>query len=206
MQVLRLAWDRLSIYLPIILMGVLALGTYWLVRSTPVFESPAADQPPRHEPDYFMQQFSVKTFDASGRLKTEIFGTEARHYPDTDTLEIDQVRIRSFNDKGHLTTATARQALTNSDNSEVQLIGNAFVVREEALDKAGEKLPRMTYRSEFLHAYMDTERVVSHKPVELTRGNDRFTADSMAFDNIEQIMNLQGRVRGVLVPASKKQE
>ena len=28
-------WDRISIYLPIILMGVLALGTYWLVRNTP---------------------------------------------------------------------------------------------------------------------------------------------------------------------------
>ena len=60
-------------------MGVLALGTYWLVRSTPVFEAPAPDQPPRHEADYFMQKFSVKTFDASGRLKSEIFGTEARH-------------------------------------------------------------------------------------------------------------------------------
>lgn len=203
-RLLRAAWDRLSIYLPIILMGVLALGTYWLVRSTPVFEAPAPDQPPRHEPDYFMQKFSVKTFDTAGRLKSEIFGTEARHFPDTDTLEIDKVRIRSFNDKGHLTTATANTAITNSDNSEVQLIGNAIVVRDEAVDKAGKKIPRATYRSEFLHAYMDTERVKSHKPVELTRGSDRFTADRMDFDNIDQIMQLQGRVRGTLVPDTKK--
>lgn len=203
-RLLRAAWDRLSIYLPIILMGVLALGTYWLVRSTPVFEAPAPDQPSRHEPDYFMQKFSVKTFDTAGRLKSEIFGSEARHYPDTDTLEINKVRIRSFNDKGHLTTATANEAITNSDNSEVQLIGNAVVVRDEAVDKSGKKIPRATYRSEFLHAYMDTERVKSHKPVELTRGSDRFTADRMDFDNIDQIMQLQGRVRGTLVPDVKK--
>ena len=29
-------WDRLSLYLPIALMGLVALGTYWLVQSTPV--------------------------------------------------------------------------------------------------------------------------------------------------------------------------
>ena len=203
-RVLRAAWDRLSIYLPIILMGVLALGTYWLVRSTPIFEAPPPEQPAKHEPDYLMQKFSVKTFDARGRLKSEIFGTEARHYPDTDTLEIDQVRIRSFNTEGHLTTATANQALTNSDNSEVQLIGNAVVVREAAVDKNGKTTPRSTYRGEFLHAYMDTERVKSHKPVELTRGEDRFTADAMDFDNIDQVMQLQGRVRGILVPEAAK--
>lgn len=201
---LRTAWDRLSLYLPIILMGVLALGTYWLVRSTPVFDAAAPEQPARHEPDYLMQKFSVKTFDATGRLKSEIFGTEARHYPDTDTLEIEQVRIRSFNEKGHLTTATADRALTNSDTSEVQLIGHALVVREAALDKAGAPIPRMSFRGEFLHAYLDTERVKSHQPVELTRGQDQFTADSMEFDNFDQLMQLRGRVRGTLVPAPAK--
>ena len=29
------AWDRISIYLPVILMAVLALATYWLARTTP---------------------------------------------------------------------------------------------------------------------------------------------------------------------------
>ena len=33
--VLRHAWDRLSIYLPVLLMGLLALGTWWLVKNTP---------------------------------------------------------------------------------------------------------------------------------------------------------------------------
>lgn len=200
----RRAWDRLSIYLPVILMGLLALGTYWLVRSTPVFEAAAPEQAARHEPDYFMQKFSIKTFDASGRLKSEVRGAEARHYPDTDTLEIDQVHIRSFSDKGRLTTATAQRALSNSDSSEVQLINQAEVVREAAPDGAGDAMPRMSFRGEFLHVYMETERVTSHKPVELMRGQDRFTAERMDYDNVEQIMQLHGRVRGVLVPNPAK--
>jgi len=198
MRTLRKAWERLSMYLPMILMGVMALGTYWLVRSTPMFTTSSVDQPPGHDPDYRMERFSVKTFDAGGRLKSEILGLEARHFPDTDTLEIEQVRIRNFNEKGQLTTATANRAVSNSDASEVQLIGNAVVVREAAVEKSGQAIPRMSLRSEFLHIYVETERVKSHKPVELTRGNDQFTAESMEFDNFDQVIQLQGRVHGTL--------
>jgi lipopolysaccharide export system protein LptC len=38
----------------------------------------------------------------------------------------------------------------------------------------------------------------------LTRGKDRFTADTLEFDNVEQVMDLRGRVRGVLVPTFKE--
>jgi len=200
MRIVRLAWDRLSIYLPIMLMGLLALGTYWLVRSTPLLETGTVDQPVRRDPDYLMERFSVKTFDAEGRLKSEVSGLQARHYPHTDILEIDQVRIRSINSRGHVTVASARRALANNDASEVQLIGDAMVVREAAVDRTGATLPRVSFSGEFLHAFLEDERIKSHKPVELMRGNDRITAESMDYSNFDQVMELRGRVRGTLQP------
>ncbi len=200
---LRAAWDRASIYLPIILMGVLALGTYWLVRSTPVFTPPQAPRAPSHEPDYFMKKFTVKTFDAAGKLKNEVSGLEAKHFPDTDTLEIEGARIRSFDALGQLTTVTANRALTNADASEVQLMGNALAVREAV---GGQKpAPRMEFKGEFLHAFMKTEQLKSDKPVVLTRGADRFVADTMEFDNLKQIIELRGRVKGTLAPGAAPQ-
>ena len=190
------------LYLPILVMGVLALGTYWLVRSTPALEAAAPERARGHEPDYFMEGFSVKTFDPAGQLRSDVQGSIARHYPDTLWMEIDDIRIRSYDAKGRLTTATALKGLANEDGSEVQLIGNALVVRDAiAATKGQPEQPRTEYRGEFLHAFMDTERVTSHKPVELRRGKDVFTADRMEFDNVEQVMRLQGRVRGVLIPA-----
>ncbi len=200
-KALRATWERLALYLPVILMAVLALGTYWLVRSTPMPMPVGPEAPARHEPDYFMRKFSVKTFDAVGRLKTEVFGEAARHFPDTDSLEIDSVRIHSFSKEGQLTTASAVRAVTNGDASEVQLIGNARVVRDSVPDNKGQLQPRLEYRSEFLHAFMDTERVKSHKPVELIHGKNQFTADTMDFDNLERVMLLKGRVKGTLVPS-----
>ncbi len=203
---LRNGWERLSIYLPVILMALLALGTYWLVRNAPMLTEPEAPQPLRHDADYYMRDFSVKTFDVTGRLKSEIQGIEARHYPDNDTLEIDQARIRSVNEQGHLTVSTANLALSNSDGSEVQLFGNAIVVREAVVDKAGQLLPRLELRSEFLHAYSNTERVRSNKPVTLLRGADQFTANSMDYDNLDRLVQLDGRVRGTILARPAKAE
>lgn len=196
------AWERFLLYLPLAFMVLLALGTYWLVRSAPPAGGPAVPRVETHEPDYFMNEFSVQTFDAGGRLRTEVRGDRARHYPDTLLLEIDAIRIRSFDAQGRLTTASALRGLTNEDSSEVQLIGNAVVVREAEAGNVPKQAPRMEYRSEFLHAFMNTEQVKSHKPVELLRGNDRFTADALEFDNVEQVLQLRGRVRGTLVPES----
>jgi lipopolysaccharide export system protein LptC len=65
---------------------------------------------------------------------------------------------------------------------------------------AGNPVPALQFRGEFLHAFMDTERIKSNKPVTLTRGGDQFTADSMDYDNMERVMDLRWRVRGVLTP------
>lgn len=201
MKNLRDWFDQITLYFPVLLMGLLALATYWLVRSTPRVEQRQPTATVQHQPDYFMHQFSLKTFDADGKLRSEILGRDARHFPDTDTLEIEQVQIRSFNEGGDLTTATARQALTNRDASEIQLIGQALIERKATRDKNGRVRAALTFKGEFLHAFMDTERVKSHKPVELTRGQDRFTANSLDYDNRDRVMLLTGRVRGQMVPA-----
>lgn len=200
---LRRAWERLSIYLPILLMGLFALGSWWLVRNMPVIVAPGAAAPPRHEADYFMRRFSVKSFDAAGKLKSELWGAEAHHYPDTDQLEIAQVRMRAFDEQGRLTVATARRAISNADGSEVQLMGDARVVREGGRSPGGEALPRMEFRGEFLHAFVKQDRVRSHLPVELTRGSDRFTADALDYDHRSQVLDLRGRVRGQLAPRQR---
>lgn len=193
-------WDRVSIYLPLMLMGALALGTYWLVRNSPILGTPQAVKTTKHEVDYFMRQFTIKSFDDAGLLKSEVNGAEARHYVDTDILEIDQPRIRSVGDQGRLIISTGNLALSNGDGSEVQLLGNARVVREAVQNADRSVLPRMEFAGEFLHAFVNEERVKSHKPVVLTRGADKFTGDTLSYSNVTGIAELKGRVKGVLTP------
>ncbi len=199
---LRRAWDRVALYLPIMLMGIMAMSTYWLVRSAPELEEVRLEDVPRHVPDYFMREFSVRVFDAKGKLKSEIKGTEARHYPDTDTVEIDHPIIHSYSNDGRLTVANAKRALTNADGSELQLFDQAVVVRNGS-DK-NDVSTRTQVRSDFLHLFMDTEEIRTHLPVELLRGDkDRFVGDKMHYNNLTSTIELKGRVRGVISPRQK---
>jgi lipopolysaccharide export system protein LptC len=201
-SMVRDALDRTTIYLPIILTAAVALGTYWLVRNAPKLLEPTAKAAPTHEPDYFMRDFVIKNFLPNGDLRSELHGTEGRHYPDTDTMEVDQVRVRSVSPVGLVTRSTANRGLSNSDGSEIQLFGNAIVIRDPGVAPNGTPLPRLEFRGEFLHAYVDTERVTSNKPVTLIRGTDKFTGDTLDYDNLSGVANLNGRVRGVLIPSA----
>ncbi len=204
MALLKDAWDRFLLYLPVSFMGLLALGTYWLVRNTPAPSVPAAPHAVSHSPDYFMQEFSVRTFDAGGRIRSELQGDKARHYLDTQWLEVDNIRIRSFDRQGRLTTASARRGLANEDISEVQLFGDAVLVREANATLQGSAAQRTEFRGEFLHIFAKTEKITSNQPVQLLRGNDSFSADSLHFDNVEQQLQLHGHVRVTLAPTGSK--
>lgn len=191
----RRSWESLSLYLPVLLMALLALGSWWLVRNAPSAPKAAQERLVNHDPDYTMTQFMVKDFDAQGRMQSEIRGDRADHFPDTDTMEIQNVDMRGYAPDGAKTTATAKKGISNSDASEVQLWGNAVVIRQPLPPKSP-----MQFEGEFLHAWTQEERVKSHLPVVLTQGKDRFTADQLDYDNVSRVVQMQGRVRGVLEP------
>ena len=180
----------LSAYLPLLLMALLALGTWWLVQNSPRPDLPRADAPLLHAPDYTMQDFTLQRFGADGRMRVQVQGTQMRHYADTDTLEIDGVTIRALSADGSVTRATARRALANADASEVQLLGAAHVVREAASDGQ-----RVEFESEFLHAFLNTERVRSHLPVRLRQGSSDLHVGAIDYDNLTRSAKLGAPVR-----------
>ena len=187
--------DAASAYLPLLLMAVLALGTWWLVKNTPLFDIDRAPAPLRHEPDYTMSQFMVQRFAPDGAMRVQIEGDLMRHYPDTDTLEIDNPRIRALAPDGRVTLATARRALSNGDGSEVQLIGGAHVVREALANGVP-----IEFRGEFLHYFVNAERLISHLPVNMKQGRTEVRADTFAFDNLTRVVDFRGRVHAAFAP------
>jgi lipopolysaccharide export system protein LptC len=61
----------------------------------------------------------------------------------------------------------------------------------------------MEIRGDFLHFFVDEEKVRSNKPVTLVRGDDTFQADALDYDNLERQLQLEGRVHGTLQPGGK---
>jgi lipopolysaccharide export system protein LptC len=191
--------EALSAYLPLLLMALLALATWWLVKNTPGTPLAGPQAPVRHDPDYTMQDFTLQRFGTDGRLLVQVEGDELRHYPDNDTLEVDTVRIQAFSLDGAQTDATARRALANGDATEVQLLGGAQVERSGGRS-AGVPI---RFEGEFLHAFLRTEQLKSHLPVVLRQGASEIRAAGMAYDNLTQQATFNGPVKARFVPAGK---
>jgi lipopolysaccharide export system protein LptC len=197
-------WDRLTLYLPVALMALLALISYWLVRTAPGDKAP--ETVPVHDkaPDYFLHSFSAQSFDTDGKVVRQVQGAVGRHFPDTKWTEVDDFHGQTYGADGAVMLAQARRSLSNEEATEMQLIGSAQVLRPE-LHLAGQApRPRAVYRSEFLHVFTDTGVAKSDVPVEVEYGRNRFRADSMVYDSVTQILELKGRVKAEFAPPPPK--
>ncbi len=192
-------WNVASTYLPLSLMALLALGTWWLVKHAPIIEAQQLPSPPVHEPDYAMSQFTVHRFDAQGVLRTMLGGAQGRHYPDNNTLEVDDVRLRAVGLQGEITTARARYAWSNHDGSEVRLRGDAVVMREAWGDTPG-----VTFQGESLRAMGHASQLSSTEPVTIERAGLRVDAATLDYDHRTQVAQTRGKVNVVFnsVPKS----
>jgi len=196
---LRRTLDRLTIYLPLILFGLLALGSWWLVRSMPELLPPGIDRQLRQDPDYQLEKFTVKSFNASGHMTREISGQSATHFPARQELHIQDIRLFAENEVGTRIEAQAQKGVSLEKEQQVNLSGNVVVVR--LADTQG---PRMVMKSQTVTALVDEDRLVSNTPVEIVRGGDVVTAQSMDFDTRNGQYKLQGQVKSTLAPGTRK--
>ncbi|MBX3634782.1 MAG: LPS export ABC transporter periplasmic protein LptC [Rubrivivax sp.] len=186
--------DLLAGWLPLLLMLMLALATWWLVENSPRAPGPSVERPVSADPDYTMTRFALERFDAQGRLMLRIEGAEMRHYPATDRFEVDAAQIRAIAADGRVTLAQAHRAIGSGDGSELQLLGGAQVT---STDARGQPL---VMRGEFLHAFLVTEQVKSHLPVQVRLGASELRAAGLEYDHPSQRLELKGPMRVVLPP------
>ena len=191
--------EALLAFLPMILLAILLWGSVWLVRNAPKPVSGAVVAETSHEPDYFANNFTLKTYSLQGDLKSFLQGTSSVHFPDTLTNLIEQPVVHSISLSGRLTTAVAKRSLSNEDGSEIQLIGQA-VVHKQGL---GPQEQAMTLRSEFIHLFANTDSLVTYAPVKIERGDNRFQGNGLTADNLNQRFLLQGQVKVLLVPGKR---
>jgi lipopolysaccharide export system protein LptC len=196
---LRRLLDVLIVYLPLIILGLLASGSWWLVRSMPPLSQAEAHKPVRQDPDYRLNDFSIKLFNAQGQMTRELTGKEAQHLPATKDLHIKEVRIFAENEMGGRMTAQAQWGIASDDGSKVTLEGQAQAIKPSQADS-----PQVELRGERLVALPDEERVLSDEPVRIIRGRDVFTANTMDFNSKTGEYAMQGRVRGSLAPKPPK--
>ena len=197
----RTGWiEQLTLYLPVVIMGCLALGTWWLVRSSPQAKGLDTRNDNFAGPQYHIQAFTTQSFDTQGRLNAQVSAQFAQYDGQTDSLVMQQVRLRSVDEQGQIMLAEASNANASNALDRFTLQGGARVW-QTALgdDKAPAKGPSSAwmFMGERLEFDGQTKQLRSQGPARLQRGKDSLSAEQMQYDGIKKRLSMEGRVRAV---------
>lgn len=186
--------ETLVSYLPLLLMVLLALGSWWLVKNSPQPQAPRETQLQAGQPDYTMRGFTVQRFAAGGSLQLTLEGRELHHYPDSDRIEIEELRLTALGADRRPAVATARRALSDGKARDIQLLGGA-----QLRSRTADGTP-LEIDSEFLRFETDAQRVTSDRQVKLRVGSTQATAGGLIWDNRTRSLELKPPIRAVLQP------
>jgi lipopolysaccharide export system protein LptC len=169
---------------PLGLMLALALLTFYLERTVREDESPAAVR--RHDPDYYVINFTTTTYNAAGAAESRMSAERMVHYPDDDTTELFEPRVMQSKPNEPRYTVRAERGQLSRDGDEVFLRGNVVLVRE-----ASEHGPEARMTTEFLHVLRDRSLVRTDREVKIVEGSRSLQGRGMEYNNLSRELLLR---------------
>lgn len=175
--------------LPLALLAILAALTFWLERVTQgtVVDGSKA----RHDPDFFVENFSVRRFNPEGMLQHTLHSRKMLHYPDDESTDLVAPRLTYH--RAPPTRVSSDTAWLDRDGKHVRLDGNVRVVRGNT--NGG---PETVLSTSVLHAVPDDEVAHTDAPVTITQGMTVIKGTGLHTDNKTQISVLSGRAHGII--------
>lgn len=205
----RMDWlARAQSAAPLVLAGLLAGFTWWLVASSPRTEEARAAEPDRGTPDHELAHARLARFDAQGRLEAVIDGERMRHYPATQTVQIDAMQLAMRHPDGRRVLASAREGEWSDSLGLASLAGEADVRLADAgvalparsavdADQVGVGVTRIL--GERLDLDTRSRVLTSQQPVTVLREGSTVKAQTLRHDEPAGLTQLGGRVQGRLV-------
>jgi len=189
---------RVTPLLPLALMAFLGALTLWLQYA--VREGAAGDaRPVGHEPDATVENFTVQTLDASGKLQYTFSAPKMQHFADDDSGEVLYPRVIQLATDGGNYVATANRGTINRQGEEAFLYGNVLVMRE-----ATPAEPELRVRTESLHILAGQGILRTNQSVTISDGRSTLTGVGMTINKAKQEFTLQSQVRGTFDAASRR--
>ena len=113
----------------VLLFGVLGLLSIWLQFGIIEQEQVVFDGNERHDPDYYIDNFTATGMDKEGRRRYVLEAERLVHYPDDDTALLDNPHIIQYEDGAPPRHTYSESGWISSDGNEVLLTGNVRVIQ-----------------------------------------------------------------------------
>lgn len=186
--------ERLTAWIPLALVGLLAALTLWLDRAV---QSSARDPTgaSRHDPDYIVDNLSAARMNEAGMAKYTLSAAKMVHYPDDDTTLLTAPRFVSYGSAKAPVTITASEAAVSSKGDHVYFQDDVRVTRA-AYGEQGE----LVMRTAFLHVIPDHHLARTDRKVTITDAATTVTAVGLELNSETRVLKLLSDVRGTYDP------
>jgi len=184
--------------LPLLIMGILTLLTFWLVQKSTPPEKSTIEQVRLHEPDYTITNGALSTLNELGNTKYRILGSKVIHYDDDATIDITTPRMRLFQAEKPPVTVKADKGHLDGDLTILDLYDHAEILRPpQAATATQPALLRLLAQSSYFKVLINDDIIQTDKPITLEQGMSVINStDGGTFNNVEQSMVLIGQVKG----------
>jgi len=202
---MRASIDRLVSWSPVLLLGSLALLTYWLDAQVAP-PTPRHDGSARHDPDLFLDRFRALTFSSQGKPHETLAAARAEHFPDNDTAEVSSPLLSLTEPDKPTLTVTANKGKITGDRENAYLTGNVTVTRDaDPQAKPGERgTGPITVKTEYLHVIPKLERAETDKLVTIQEESGIIRGTGFEIDNQAKTVKLRSQVSGTFQPQPLK--
>lgn len=165
----------LTALLFIILLAIASTWVFESIKKKPVLN----DEILRHDPDYFLENFTATTTDIKGKLAYKVTGIHLEHYPDDNSMKLKQAVFSFYEDERISWTVRANEALIFQENQKIYLSGN--VIMDQFPNKE-EKTRPVKLRTEQL--FVDAKKKIANtkSKIKFTQGTDRIQGIGMNAD------------------------
>ena len=169
---------RLHYLTALLLIILLAVVSGWIFDS--IEKSPIlTKEKVRHDPDYFLKNFTSTTMDDTGKPAYQVKAHHLEHYPDDDSMKLQQPLFSFYKDKTKTWTAQANEALVLNNSEIIHLKGE--VVLRKVLNPAENNEPFFLTAEQLT---IEPERNIAHtkSKIKLNKGTSYIQADGMRAD------------------------
>ncbi|MBA4143391.1 MAG: LPS export ABC transporter periplasmic protein LptC [Nitrosospira sp.] len=182
---------RLSFPFLLVMFALLVALPLWLGQS-PYAPSLGENGTSGRIPDYVVENFSALRMDDDGVARRTLLGKRLVHYPDDESMDLEQPRLINTEPGKPPMQVKADQAKMSANGEDIYLSGNVTVVRN-----AGRGRGETTMATSFLHVRPDDDIARTDQPVVITETNSVIKAVGMEMSNRTGITQLLSQVRVV---------
>ena len=186
--------------LPIGVLAVLVILTFWLSRFVQPFDGNASAKL-RHDPESIVEKFVAQKMNSAGDVQYVLKADKLMHYPDDDSSLMENVLFTAITpDKPQLTMRAPKGQILNA-NDEIKIFGGVVMQT-----MGTPKNPPMQLTTPSLTFFPKQNLVRSTTGVLLTTPTMTVNAAALEFNSQTRALNMtqvRGQISRVAAPASQ---